>query len=102
MYPKTLSEPQKATTHHNCLVGHQMYDTCSLQYAPGFFEEDGQPKLTEPSLLATGVPERRLLHIGNVFSSIPEEFSVHGGWLGGKGGKGRREGREGRKSTPVP
>ena len=50
----------------------------------GFFKEDGQPKLNEPSIPATGVPEQRLQHIGNVFSSTPEEFNVHGGRLGGR------------------
>lgn len=44
-----------------------------------FFEEGGQPKLGAASSLTTGVSEDRLRHIGQVFSTTPEDFIVHPG-----------------------
>jgi hypothetical protein len=42
-----------------------------------FFEQNGGPKTSSPSLPETGISMDRLQHIGKVFSTEPADFNTH-------------------------
>ena len=50
-----------------------------------------KPKVKPASIPATDVPEQRLQHNGEVFSTTLAEVKVHGGWLEERGREGGRE-----------
>ena len=53
----------------------------SPPFIADFFQGSMKPKVKPASIPATDVPEQRLQHNGEVFSTTLAEFNVHGGWL---------------------
>ena len=52
---------------------------CLLTVNAGFFDVDGSIRHSGPTHPPTGVPTATLNKIGDVFSNVPDEISVHGG-----------------------
>ena len=46
----------------------------------GVFSDEGTPLESSGAIPATGISRLRISHIGNVFSSLPDDFEEHRGW----------------------
>jgi hypothetical protein len=67
---------KKREGHREAEVAY-MYISFFLLRISDFFEQNGGPKTSSPSLPETGISMDRLQHIGKVFSTEPEDFNTH-------------------------